>query len=244
MRWMIFLLGLWMTTDVQAETLVDRLIALYEQVDTVTCEVRKDAETPEGNVRWLSRVQYQRPDRLHVENYVPIKRRIISDGTTMFQYNDGFPRGFRSPIADLSEPMLHSLRKVPGTAMEHLFRLNGVPETVLEGDGAFPIRRAYAAKIYVVLHADEQNRLGRIEFYDAADHARLTGEVDFSEFQEVIKGVWIPMMHVARFTVNGQESKEITRITNFTANEPIAGSFFVAEPFFPEVEWVARFEDL
>ena len=57
----------------------------------------------------LSRVYYQRPDRLHVENFSPVKRHIVSDGTVFRSYTEGAPQGFSRPVAELNEEMLRNL---------------------------------------------------------------------------------------------------------------------------------------
>lgn len=227
------------------DTLVERLIARYERVETMTCDVRRDISNEDGRMRWLSRVYFQQPDRLHVENYAPLPRRIIADGEMMYQHNDGQPRGFQKPIAELEEAMLHGLRKVPGTAMEHLFRLRGIPETELVGNGAYPVQRGYQAdRVYVVLHADDEYRLGRIEFFASADRDKLAGEIDFEAFEEVLEGVWIPLLHRGRFQLDAFETRETTRISNVSVNESIPEHLFNAAAFFRDVQWVDRFEDL
>ena len=244
MIWMGFC-SVCMAGSLYADTLVDRLIERYEQVDTVTCDVRRDVSNEDGRMRWLSRVYFERPDRLHVENHAPLPRRIIADGEMMYQHSDGQPRGFRKAIAELDERMLQGLHKVPGTAMEHLFRLQGVPEIELDGSGTYPVRRAYnAERVFVVLYADEAYRLGRMEFFTSPERDQMTGEIDFEAFEEVLDGVWIPMVHQGRFLIGGLENRETTRISNLSVNEPIPGHLFNADAFFKDVDWVDRFEDL
>lgn len=114
-----------------AETLVAKLIKDYEAVQTLTCDLRRDNESGPDKMRFLSRIYYARPDRLHVENSAPIERTIISDGTNFYSYIQGDPKGFSRPVSQLDAEMLRSLRKVPGTAMDHLLRLENVPETEL-----------------------------------------------------------------------------------------------------------------
>lgn len=229
-----------------AERLVDALIARYEQIETVTCDVRRDLSNDDGRMRWLSRVYYARPDRLHVENHAPLPRRIIADGEVMYQHNEGQPRGFRRPIAEIEQNMVDNLRRVPGTVMEHLFRIGDAEEIEFEPEhAAFPLRRGYAADhVFVVLHADEEGRLGRLELFDGADQERLTGEIDFEAFEEVIEGVWIPMVHRGRFQLGGVESRETVRISNYAANTSIPEHLFNADAFFSDVRWVRNFEDL
>lgn len=236
---------LWAADSLRAETLVEQLIERYEQVESVTCDVRRDVSNEDGRLRWLSRVYYQRPDRLHVENHAPLQRRIIADGETMYQYNDGQPRGFRRALAELDERMLQGLSKVPGTAMEHLYRLQGLAEVELAGEGAYPIRRGYETeRLFVVLHADDAYRLGRIELYESSDRTRLAVEIDFDAFEEVVDGVWIPMRHQSRSVLGAIEVRETTRFSNFSANEPIPQHLFNAAAFFSDVQWVDQFEDL
>ncbi len=226
-------------------TLVDQLLAQYEQIESVTCDLRRDIMQDDQSMRWLSRIYFQRPDRLNVKNHAPLPRRIVSDGTTLFQHNRGQPRGFRQAVDELNEAMLLSLRRVPGTPMEHLVRLRGVPEIVLEGNEDHPIRRAYAtANIYAVLHADEAGRLKRLELYDANDRSRLTGEIDFAAHVEVLPGVWIAMQQESRFLLSDLTVRETTRLSQYTVNTPIPADHFEPDHFFEDVEWVADFSKL
>ena len=237
---------LWPVSGALAEaTLVDQLLAQYERIESVTCDLRRDVRQGEQTMRWLSRIEFQRPDRLHVENHAPLPRRIVSDGTTLFQHNQGQPRGFRRPVDELNAAMLNSLRRVPGTAMEHLARLRGLPEIELEGEGDYPVRRAYETpQIYAVLHADADGRLGRLELFDADDRSQLTGALDFSAFVEVLDGVWIPMRHETRFQVGDVIVRETVRLSQYEVNAPIAPERFDPAVHFDEVEWVDDFGDL
>lgn len=63
-----------------AELVMERLIASYDAVEAAQVEVRRDMQGPGGNGRRLSRVFFQRPDRLHVESVTPPRRRIVADG--------------------------------------------------------------------------------------------------------------------------------------------------------------------
>ncbi len=91
---------------------------------------------------------------------------------------------------------------------------------------------------------DDEYRLGRVEFFAAADRKELTGEIDFEAFEEVLDGVWIPLLHQGRFRFDAFESRETTRISNVSVNEPIPEHLFNAGAFFKDVQWVDRFEDL
>ncbi len=228
------------------ETLVQQLLHQYAQVETVSCDVRREVTTPEGDIRWLSRVYFQQPDRLHAANAAPLPRLIIADGETMFQHTSGQPRGFRRPIADLDQNMLINLRRVPGTLMEYLTRLQDTPEEILEPTPDAPIRRAYEAEhVFAVLEADVHTRLRRILFYDAKNRERQTAEITCDGFEEVAPGIWIAMQHQATVHVGENTIRERTRFSNYQANLPIPPEIFVANEHYADtIEWVDAFDQL
>lgn len=227
------------------QTLADRLLAPYDPIRSVTCEIRKDTRNDAGQVRMLSRVQYLKPDRLNVENILPVARRIVADGQTFYSYIQGDPKGFSRPVAQLNEEMTIQLRKVPGTPMDHLMRLRGAPETELPPAPDLPVRRGYALpKMFVVLGVDATGRLARVEFYTDARMQERTGYYNFRLFHEVLPGVWIPYLHEGHVVIQGHENTEVSRIMNYTVNQPLASNLFVAAPFFPSVEFVDEFEKI
>ena len=59
-----------------AELTLEQFCRSYTNIHTVSCMVRKTTELQGHTAKMLSRVYYQRPDRLHVENIVPLRRRI------------------------------------------------------------------------------------------------------------------------------------------------------------------------
>jgi hypothetical protein len=244
MRTLIAVLGL-LAAAAHAGTLADQLLAGYARIASVSCEIRKDSESSAGKVRMLSRVHYQRPDRLHVENVTPLPRRIVADGTNLYSYIEGDPRGFCRPIDRLDGDMLVELRKVPGTAMDHLLRLRGAAETRLEPAPGFPVRRGYdQGKVFTVLSLDATGRLARIELFTGPDLRQKRAQYDYSAFQPAGEGVWIPCLHQAEFELNGETARETVRVDNLSVGRPIPPGLFVAAPFFKEVRFVDRFEDM
>ncbi len=235
-----------LTTQVQAEkSLVETLLAGYEKVKTLSCEVRKKVVTPSDNVTFLSRVYYEREDKLHVQNISPLKRRIISNGKRLYNYMEGSPRGFSRPVAELDEKMTISLRKVPGTAMDHLMRLKGINEKILPDSREGFKRRGYKAENhFVVLSMNDHKHLVLIQFFASDKMEEVTAFCKYSNFQEILKDVWIPRLHKVEATLAGLKSRETVRITNLVVNEPIAESLFIAEQFFENVEFVDDFADI
>jgi hypothetical protein len=240
-----FPLHLHATLDTQ-KTFVQQQMLQYAQIETVSCDVRRDVVTPDGTIRWLSRVYFQKPDRLYAANAAPLPRLVISDGTTMFQHAAGHPRGFRRPLAELEEPMRINLNRIPGTLMEHLQRLEAIPETILEPTAEAPVRRAYeTGHVYAILEADAQQRLMRILFYDIADRNRQTGEITCEAYEEVISGVWIAMQHQISVSLGSGTIQERIRFTNYEANHTIPETKFQVKGNFPEsVEWVDSFDKI
>jgi outer membrane lipoprotein-sorting protein len=229
-----------------AEHFVSRIIAHYRQIESVSCDVRRDVSTPEGSMRWLSRVYFAQSNKLHAANAAPLPRLIISDGTTMFQHASGQARGFKRPVADLEPVMQINLARVPGTLMEHLLRLQHAPETLLEPTASAPIRRSYATEqVIAIIEADDQYRLLTMQFHDARDTQRLTAEIVCEEFEEVIPGVWISMLHQSTVHVGEHTVRERIRLSNYQANQALPEDIFNAGKHYSSaIEWVDSFDDL
>lgn len=238
-------LALGLAARASAQTLVDTLLAGYASIQSVSCEVVKDTESARRTVKTLSRVYFQKPDHLHVENVTPAPRRIVADGTTFYSFIEGDPRGFSRPIRRLEPDMLISLRKVPGSPMEHLLRLKGLAETNLPPRPDYPVRRGYAAaRTFVVLALDASNRLARLEFFPDAACTGLTACCDYSGFQEALPGVWLATVHASTLHFGGLKSRETSRYHNLVVNGAIAPTLFNPGLFFKEVTFVDDFNEL
>lgn len=228
-----------------ASTLVDQLITGYETIQSVSCEVRRDAESGNQKVRALSRVFFQKPDKLHVDNVTPLPRRIVCDGITFFSYVDGDPKGYSRPVSKLEDDMLFSLRKVPATAMDHLLRLRGMAETNLPATSAYPIRKGYdTGKLFAVLSLDQSNRLARIEMFTASDLKQAIARIDYSNFTEASPGIWLSSLHQSTMWMGGAESEETTRFDHLATNQPIAQDLFNPSLYFKNIEFVPSFEEM
>jgi outer membrane lipoprotein-sorting protein len=231
---------------VRADTVLERVLKPYETIQTLSCEIRRDTPLPDGQtLRMLSRVYYQRPDKLHVENFSPVKRRIVSDGTVFRSYSEGAPKGFSRPIADLSEEMLRNLRMVPGSSANMLAPLAGTEEVLLDPTGNFPVRAGYGNNnSFAVLSLDREGRLARFELYSSPAMTDLQTSTDFSAFQEVLPGTWIAGLQQSTVTLLGMERTETTRVDNLVANGEIPASLFEGAAFFPGIEFVDSFEKI
>ena len=232
-----------MAGGARGETVLETILKSYDAIQTMSCEIRRDTPLPDGQtLRMLSRVYYQRPDKLHVENFSPVKRRIISDGTVFRSYAEGAPQGFSRPVAELSEEMMRNLRMVPGSAANLLEVLAGSAETPLEPTAEFPVRVGVDnGKSFAVLNLDDKGRLARLEIFSSSAMTDLISRNDFSAFQEVVPGVWIACLQQARLTFEGVDRTETTRVDNVVANGEIPAALFDSTPFFKGVQWVDDF---
>lgn len=245
--WMIGLAMGWAAAGgVSAGTVLEQVLAPYDAVQTLSCEIRRDTPMANGQtLRMLSRVYYQRPDKLHVENFSPVKRRTVSDGTVFRQHTEGAPKGFSRPVAELNEEMLRNLRMVPGSAANMLEVLRGAEEVPLEPTEAFPVRAGYDNGIsFGVLNLDAEGRLARFEIYSSPAMSDLKTRTDFSAFQEILPGVWIACLQQSQVTLQGMERTETTRVGHLEANGEIPSAFFEADAFFPGVEFVDSYEKI
>ena len=222
---------------------VDRLLAEYAKIETVSCQIRRTKEGPAGTKRFLSRVYYTNKNQLHAEGITPVKRRTIADGQRLWQYAEGDPKGFSRPIGELSEQMKISLRMVPGTAMDHLLRLQELEETNLPAsdDGTRQIGIQTDTQ-YVVLQFDAADRLSHIAFFKTEEMKEKNASYAYSDFNEAVPDVWIPMTHEATIHNEQLDFKETVKIDRFVANQPVAESLFIAPSFFDkDIDFVDDF---
>jgi len=219
-----------------AGPVVDALLAQYDAVQTLSCSVRREVEHDGNTSRILSRVFYQRPDHLHVQNFSPVRRRYIADGERMYYHIEGDEKGFSRPISELNNDWLISLRSLPGTAMDHLYRLKDARETPAEPTPEFPVRTACRTeKAYAILSQDAEGRLARIELFTTPDFTMKKAQFDYSRFYEGTPGVFIPCLHQATLNLGDLETRETSRFDNMTVNTTLSPQLFTPAPYFKDV---------
>lgn len=230
------------TAPTPSLTLAEQLLDSYGRIKTLSCEIRKTTKSKGVTVRLLSRVHYQSPDHIHVDNASPIKRTIIADGKKLYYYQKGMPRGYSQDISKLSPTWLRSLHNIPATPVEHLLPLRGIKEDKLKASETH-LRRGYMVKnLYVVIETDDQMRINRIEFFKSAAMQTKTAEYIYSSQQEVLPRCWIPTHHKATlYLPNEETAKESRVIANLAVNKPIPSKLFSYEVFMPKVEFTSDF---
>jgi hypothetical protein len=226
----------------QATTnLADRICRRYEEsITSVSCGIRRFG----GPAGVVSRVYFKRPDRVHVENVTPSKRRIVADGKNLYYFEEGSRRGFSQPVDKLEGEWLLSLQNIPGTPMRNILDLRNLAEEPLDPAGEYPIRRQFkTAQARIVLSCDDRERLLRLEFYGLTEPDNLMARYEYEKYSEVVPGCWMPMVHRTLVRLpDGQEFKEVTKVENLTVNAPVADSLFAWKNFFPRVEFTDDFQ--
>ena len=232
-------------TPTNLTTLANTLSSAYKSITTTSCLIRKTVTVNGRSVRWLSRVHYKTGGYVHVDNISPAKRRIVADGKDLYYHDASQLKGYSSPIPDLDPLWTISLKNVPGTPLEHLLRLQAIPEDVLPATTQSPLRRGYQApKVYVVLSCDSSNRLASIEFFTDKTMTQRTTIYRYSKFHKVSDQCWIPTLHKATTTLPGQKpSSETKRFDNLAVNKPIPKDIFNASLFFKDIKFVSDFKE-
>ncbi len=217
--------GTGLAGEPMALTLADRLLAENGKTRSMRCEVRRELEAEGGTLLSLSRVWFERPDKLRVQTVAPEARRIVADGTAIYKWLEGQTVGVRIPIADAPEGELVQLRKTPGTAEEHLARIRALPETVLSPTDDFPVRRGYAAPPphpFTVLSLDATGRLARLEFFDSASCTNRLLAVFYSGWKEAKPGIWVSCLQKTQARGrDGTDVSETLRVGGLEVNDPI-----------------------
>lgn len=227
-------------------SLAESLYTNYQQINTLSCRIRKTTTGDRKTLRLLSRVYYKRGGFVHIENVSPFKRTIIADGKQLYYYQQGQELGYSQPIDKLAPLWQASLRKVPATPSDHLYRLRNIPEEKLPAEKKDTVVCGYqTTNSYVVLTASTNGQIHRITFYSNKDRSTKTGEYIYSAQKEVIPGCWIPLTQKAEMTINGDVTvKEQSRIMDLSINKPIPAKIFQHEQFMKDIRFTANFADI
>jgi len=230
------------TSLAKKTTLAQQLIQFYEKIETISCEIQKVTKG-DGTVRMLSRIIYRRPNFVNVDNISPAKRRIIVDGKRLYYFQKNAAKGFSRPIEELNETWMASVKNIPGTPVEHLFKIKNIPENNLPGNEQYATRVAYITDtICVVLSCNSPYRLEQIEFFHDKTMSKKFGQYNYSKFHEKKGEYAIPCLHEGYMMLpGGKKIIENRYIHNIVVNKPVNDNFFNAKLFFKNVEFVDDF---
>ncbi|MCX7817631.1 MAG: hypothetical protein N2652_00190 [Kiritimatiellae bacterium] len=204
-----------------AGPIVSNLLAGYDEIATVRCDVHREATGPQGTVRRLSRVIWARPDRLLSETFSPLRRRVVSDGTTFWSYVEGDLWGFSRAVAELDEDMRRSLLVVPGTPMDLLLRWATAPERE-QGPPSNGWRRIVIGGTpagEVVL--DPAGRPAQIAIYRPEGGEEPLAVWTYSGWVRSSGGAWIPTRHDVVLRGPSEMLRETTRFENYRVGTPV-----------------------
>lgn len=238
--WAIVAVMVWQAAA-PAQTRVDQLLAGYGRIKSLTCDIRKDSSTPQGEGRMLSRVWFETPNRLLVENSTPFKRKILCDGQNLFYYADDGQTAIRQPFAEIRSDLSIQTRSVPASPMDHLLRLKGLPETNLAANAQFPERLGYtASNLFAVLSFDATNRLARLEFFTSPEMTNRYATTEYSRFEPAGQGVWLSLRQETEVKTDGQvKAREVRRFSALKVDPAIPPELFNHEKVFPGAVFIA-----
>jgi hypothetical protein len=235
-------IGMGVTEAEEESRLVDRLLATWGQVRTVTCSMREETRTVMGVTQNLSRIRYERPNQLNIERTGADPCRIVSDGR-MFYQGTSSDMGIGIPIRNLDPERRIVLHSVPGSPMEHLLPLIQAPETNLPPVGDFPLRRGYSiSNQFVILSCDALGRLCRIETLSSDPNGETIIEHNYISFMQIATNCWLPRLHETRFNEKGVAVEKKKRIDAFVANQPLSPAFFNYALYFRAVTFTNRLD--
>jgi outer membrane lipoprotein-sorting protein len=233
-------------TSLAGNKTIEDIIKQYAKIDSVSCIVSRAISFNDKDVRLLSRVYYERPNKLHVQQTAPLQRRIVCDGTNFFYYIKGDPKGYSNPVDKLSHKQIIELEKIPGSSEDILYRLLELTPKQLTGNEEFPTQLAYTTTndINIVIYIDQKKLIQKIKFYESKELVKLTSTYEYSNFIEAIPGVFVPTTHKMTVNINDKTRTEIAKFSQYKANGPISQSLFNAKPFFKGVEFVDSFKKI
>lgn len=235
-----FAIGACVTEAEEESRLVDRLLAAWGQVRTVTCSIREETRTVMGVTQNLSRIRYERPNQINIERTGADPCRIVADGR-MFYHGTSSDLGIGIPIRNLDPERRILLQSVPGSPMEHLLPLIQAPETNLPPVGDFPLRRGYSiSNLFVVLSCDALGRLCRIETLSPGTNSETIIEHDYISFVQIVTNCWLPRLHQTRFNEKGVAVEKNERVDAFVANQALSPAFFNYALYFKGVTFTNR----
>lgn len=215
---------------------VSKLLASYSCIEKAAAKVRTTSANESGQVATLARVHFQRGDLLHVQNVVPLKRRIISDGVSLHYKEDKKPQGYRKTITELDTGWLNQLRNVPGSPMEYLFPLEPLEEdNLLPTDNAASAIGCSLGGTYIVLSLDDLGRLTRIAYFGSDDQTNKRMEHLFSDFDEPCPGAWLARTHETVLYAGGRQTRSTTMYSSMAVNATLHSVLFEPTHFFPDV---------
>ena len=233
-------------TTLAGNTTIDNIIKQYSKINSVSCVVSRTIAFKELETRLLSRVYYERPNKLHVQQTAPIERRIVCDGTNFFYYIKGDPKGYSQPVDKLSEKQIIELQKIPGSSEDILYRLVDLKPKELPGNEEFPTQLAYSTtnNLNIIIFINDKKLIKKIVFFKDKELTKLTSTYEYSNFIEAIPGVFVPTTHIMTVNIDDKQRTENAKFSHYKANGPIPQSLFNAKPFFEGVEFVDSFKKI
>ena len=227
---------------VPATNVLDAVHARYAAVSNVLCTVRRSVligGKDGGSGESVSRIVWQRGDKLNVQRISPERRRTVIDGATVWTASDGQESPVSFPVSEQLPSQAANLRAVPGSPEEVLSVLDPATAEDLARAGDSAARRvAFAVSdeesqvARAVLSIDGNGFVASLQGYSDDAMATPLFKTVFSAPAEVLPGVMLFRKIVTESEAGGRTLSAVSSFERLRVNETLAPATFDAKAFF------------
>lgn len=227
---------------VPATNVLDAVHARYAAVSNVSCTVRRSVligGKDGGSGESVSRIVWQRGDKLNVQRISPERRRTVIDGATVWTASDGQESPVSFPVSEQLPSQAANLRAVPGSPEEVLSVLDPATAEDLARAGDSAARRvAFAVSdeesqvARAVLSFDGNGFVASLQGYSDDAMATPLFKTVFSAPAEVLPGVMLFRKIVTESEAGGRTLSAVSSFERIRVNETLAPATFDAKAFF------------
>ncbi|MGI6495173.1 MAG: LolA family protein [Kiritimatiellia bacterium] len=220
--------------DAPATNVVGEVSAQVAGITNLRCVVRREVPLPDGRVAsMVSKVDWARGDRLHVETTSPETVRTVIDGKTVVRIRPGGRT--ETPLGEQTPGQAANLRSVPGSAEEYLSMFDPLSALDLPDSGELCARRVAFAPAAdgeggkerrAVVSFDEAGRILRIEFFADAERARLLSILRFEAPVEPLPGAFLYRRIEAESPREGLLVRTLSRFDSIRVNQDLPCGLF------------------
>ena len=229
--------------SVAATNVLDAVSARYDVVTNVACTVRRavsaNGRDGGGSAEAVSRIAWERGNRLNVQKLAPEKRRTVIDGQSVWTAAEGEGKPVTFAVSDQLPSQAANLRSVPASPEETLATLD--PASAAEITPAAPPFARQVAFHYAdtnaitavaVLSFDVDGFVCRLEAFTDETRSALVFTTDFLAPIEPIPGVRLFRKIETVSTIEGRTVRAVSSFSQLRVNETLPPSVFDPKAFF------------
>ena len=228
--------------SVPATNALDAVSARYGTVTNVACTVRRAVSATgrdSGSAEAVSRIAWERGNRLNVQKLAPEKRRTVIDGHTVWTAAEGEEKPVTFAVSDQLPSQAANLRSVPASPEESLTLLDPASATEITPAAppfarqiAFHYADTNALTAVAVLSFDADGFVCRMEAFSDEARSALVFTTDFLAPFEPIPGVRLFRKIETVSTIEGRTIRAVSSFSQLRVNEALPPSIFDPKAFF------------